>query len=697
MRELPLPGTSDIAHNKREFKHTKPAPRADNGLGNNRSDASANDAARRGSGQEASTSSSGSVTFQPPQQSSLTRTNGAAIRQKQRRSDNNTYDATIAVNQAAPGFTAASRSAVAANEQRAESLIDAGQSMPAFSMDSDFRWSRDNYNNTQRSIDIWTFIVTLRTKLWLLDQKWSYVGGWTEPKKTERLRSTASWTRESLLKLGPTFIKVGQLFSTRSDLFPAAFTDELAKLQDRVPAFAPAKAMAIIESELGAPAHQLFRSFQEQPIAAASLGQVHRAVLHSGEQVVIKVQRPGLKNLFDIDMSNLRVLAKQMDRTDENSDFMGICQEAEAILYKEIDYIAEGRNADKFRRNFQDDPQIQVPRVYWQLTSPRAITLDYLPGTKITNVTALQSLGIDTAAVARRATEAYLMQILKHGFLHSDPHPGNIAVNGKGGLIFYDFGMMSSIVPATKERLLDVFYGIYKKDAAQVLRALTDLKIIVSRGDDLSLRRAITYFLNNIAKQTQEQETIAAIGEDMFAVALDQPFRFPATFTFVLRAFSTLEGIGRALDPDYKFVAVAQPYATQLLNLEDAQAQQTFLLEQVRKQAIDLGQATVAMPARVEQMSSTLSGLEGGEIKLRVRALEVERAARRASIMQTVTIQSVACATLVNVGSQLAASSHPGLATFLFSGSSVFGFLIYKGFKRVRRIDKFEKGIRGGS
>ena len=229
MRELPLPGTPDSANNRRDFKHTKPAPRADNGLGSNKSDAFANDAARRGSGKEASTSSSGSVTFQPPQQSSLARTNGAAVRQTQRRSDNNSYDATIAVNQAAPGFTAASRSAAATTEQRAESLIDAGQSklfacatslacphaledsasqprctgeyhrapagMPAFFMDSDFRWSRDNYNNTQRSIDIWTFIVTLRTKLWLLDQKWSYVGGWTELKKTERLRSTASWTR----------------------------------------------------------------------------------------------------------------------------------------------------------------------------------------------------------------------------------------------------------------------------------------------------------------------------------------------------------------------------------------------------------------------------------------------------------------------------------------------------------------------
>lgn len=147
----------------------------------------------------------------------------------------------------------------------------------------------------------------------------------------------------------------------------------------------------------------------------------------------------------------------------------GIYNEAATILYKEIDYISEGRNADRFRRNFQDDSMIQVPQVYWQLTSPRVITLDYLPGTKITSVTALQSSGIDTATVARRATEAYLVQILKHGFLHSDPHPGNIAVNADGGLIFYDFGMMSTIVPATKERLLDVFYGIYRKDAAQVL------------------------------------------------------------------------------------------------------------------------------------------------------------------------------------------------------------------------------------
>ena len=179
-------------------------------------------------------------------------------------------------------------------------------------------------------------------------------------------------------------------------------------------------------------------------------------------------------------LSALRTLAQTLKQTahqdtiasqpssTSKSACRGIYNEAATILYKEIDYISEGRNADRFRRNFQDDTMVQVPWVYWQLTSPRVITLDYLPGTKITSLAALQSSGIDTATVARRATEAYIVQILKHGFLHSDPHPGNIAVNADGGLIFYDFGMMSTIVPATKERLLDVFYGIYRKDAAQV-------------------------------------------------------------------------------------------------------------------------------------------------------------------------------------------------------------------------------------
>ncbi|KAF8066232.1 ABC1K7 [Scenedesmus sp. PABB004] len=544
--------------------------------------------------------------------------------------------------------------------------------------EADYKWAQDSYNVTQRNVDTWAFFVVFRTRLWLLDQKWSYAGGMTDEKRSARARGLAKYLLESILQLGPTFIKVGQLCSTRSDLFPAEFVEELGKLQDRVPAFSADKAEAIIEADLGQPVGKLFRSFDRRPIAAASLGQVHRAVLHSGEEVVVKVQRPGLAALFAIDLNNLRILAEQLDKGDDNRDFKGIYQECATVLYDEIEYIKEGRNADKFRRNFRDTPWVRTPTVHWAFSSPRVLTLEYLPGVKITDAARLQAAGIATDLVARRATEAYLMQVLRHGFFHADPHPGNVSVDAAGRLLFYDYGMMGTIPGNVRERLLDVFYGIYKKDAGGVVRALVELGVITPTGDMLSVRRAIAYFIDNITRQTERQETIAAIGEDLFAVALDQPFRFPATFTFVLRAFSTLEGIGKTLNPAYNFSEVATPYAQELLALQEG-GQQGFIIEQLQQQATEVTQAAAAMPLRVARIDSTLEQLETGDLKLRVA-----------------TINTVATVGLLNVGTQLAL--HGGLeagagACFALAGlSAVFVAL---GFKRVQRLDKFEKEIRG--
>jgi hypothetical protein len=320
---------------------------------------------------------------------------------------------------------------------------DATTSSSSLPMDYNYTWSKDNYSTAQRTLDTWSFVLTLRARLFLLDQKWSYPGGQTPEKRGARARTLAIWIRERILQLGPTFIKLGQLFSTRSDLFPAEFVEELSKLQDRVPAFSSDKAIAIIERELGAPIDQLFTEFNPRPIAAASLGQVHVARLASGEQVVVKVQRPGLKKLFDIDLENLRVVAEQLDKGDDGQgirDFTGIYKECAQILYEEIDYINEGRNADRFRRNFRDVDWVQVPRVHWQRTSASVMTMEYLPGPKITDVAAIQAMGLDPKPIAKRATEAYLLQILTHGFFHADPHPGNIALSQNGSLIFYDFG-----------------------------------------------------------------------------------------------------------------------------------------------------------------------------------------------------------------------------------------------------------------
>ncbi|KAJ6401481.1 hypothetical protein OIU84_016814 [Salix udensis] len=293
--------------------------------------------------------------------------------------------------------------------------------------DEGFSWADENYNDFRRTIDIWSFVLALRARITFDNAKWAYAGGFTEDKQKSRRRSTASWLRECVLQLGPTFIKLGQLSSTRSDLFPREFVDELAKLQDRVPAFSPKKARSFIERELGAPIDVLFKEFEDQPIAAASLGQVHRAILHNGEKVVVKVQRPGLKKLFDIDLRNLKLIAEYFQRSETfggpSRDWIGIYEECKKILYEEIDYINEGKNADRFRRDFRNTKWVRVPLVFWDYTATKVLTLEYVPGVKINSLDMLDSRGYDRSRISSRAIEAYLIQILKTGFFHADPHP----------------------------------------------------------------------------------------------------------------------------------------------------------------------------------------------------------------------------------------------------------------------------------
>ncbi|GBF95524.1 hypothetical protein Rsub_07874 [Raphidocelis subcapitata] len=236
--------------------------------------------------------------------------------------------------------------------------------------------------------------------------------------------------------------------------------------------------------------------------------------------------------------------------------------------------------------------------------------------------------------------------------------------------------------------------GRHRKDTGQVVDALTTLGVIRATGDRLSVRRAISFFLENLQRQLEREETVGAIGEDLFAIALDSPFRFPATFTFVLRAFSTLEGIGKTLVPTYRFSEVAQPYATELLQLQDAASRQDFLLTQLQQQATELGQAAAAMPTRVAAISETMDQITAGDLKLRVRDLEGERAARRAGIMQAVTLNTVAGMGLLNVGTQLALSGRGGAAGAVMAVAGALGVLVLLGLKRVQRLDKFEKDLR---
>ena len=550
-----------------------------------------------------------------------------------------------------------------------------------------YRWNRENYSLFRRRFDIWSFVLLLSFKLWRNGQKWTYPKGFTEEKLAQRQQVQAVWIRESLLNLGPTFIKLGQLFSTRADLFPVAYVGELSKLQDEVPAFAHDQVAAIIEADLGKPYSLLFRSFDPVPLAAASLGQVHKAQLHSGQEVVVKVQRPGLKKLFSIDLTILKKIAQYFQnhpRWGKGRDWLGIYDECCRILWLETDYLNEGQNADTFRRNFRAEDWVKVPRVYWRYTSRRVLTLEYLPGIKISHYEALEAAGLDRKVLAQLGAKAYLYQLLNKGFFHADPHPGNIAVNPDGSLIFYDFGMMGEITPHTREKLMDTLFGITEKNAERVMTSLIELGAL-SPGDDMGpVRRSIQFMLDNFMDKPFEEQSVSQISEDLYEIAYDQPFRFPATFTFVMRAFSTLEGVGKGLDPQFSFMEVAQPFALQIMADMNG-SNGNNLLNELGRQAVQVGSTALGLPRRLED---TMEKLDRGDIRLRVRSLEAERILRRLSAMQQGTNYAIFSGSFLICATLLFVNGYGIMALLAFSTALIPAWALFRLLRRLDRLDR---------
>ncbi|XP_008440678.1 protein ACTIVITY OF BC1 COMPLEX KINASE 8, chloroplastic isoform X2 [Cucumis melo] len=592
------------------------------------------------------------------------------------------------------------------------------------------RWNRfKTYSTIQRTLEIWGFVFSFVIKAWLNNQKFTYRGGMTEEKKVAKRKILAKWLKENILRLGPTFIKIGQQFSTRVDILPQEYVDQLSELQDQVPPFPSETAVSIVEDELGGPVADIFDRFDREPIAAASLGQVHRARL-KGQEVVVKVQRPSLKELFDIDLKNLRVIAEYLQKLDPKSDgakrdWVAIYDECANVLYQEIDYTKEAANAELFASNFKNLDYVKVPSIFWDYTTPQVLTMEYVPGIKINKIKALDQLGLDRKRLGRYAVESYLEQILSHGFFHADPHPGNIAVDDVNGgrLIFYDFGMMGSISSNIREGLLETFYGVYEKDPDKVLQAMIQMGVLVPTGDMTAVRRTAQFFLNSfeerLAAQRREREMataelgfkkpltkeeklmkkkerLAAIGEDLLAIAADQPFRFPATFTFVVRAFSVLDGIGKGLDPRFDITEIAKPYALELLKFREAGVE--VALKDFRKRWDRQSRAFYNLfrqADRVEKLAEIIQRLEQGDLKLRVRALESERSFQRVATVQKTLGNAIAAGSLINLATILYINSIRMPATIAYIFCAFFGFQVLIGLIKVKRLDERERLITG--
>ncbi len=554
--------------------------------------------------------------------------------------------------------------------------------------DKAYRWNREDYSRRKRFVDVWSFFLRLLYERWLYKKAWSYRRGMTDVAKAARRRRLAIWIRETMLNLGPTFIKLGQLFSTRSDLFAVEFVEELSKLQDRVPAFNFDQVSGIIETELGKPFTRIYKSFDPVPIAAASLGQVHRAQLPSGEEVVVKVQRPGLEKLFAIDLEILKGIAQYFQNHREwgrGRDWLGIYEECCKILWEEIDYLNEGRNADLFRRNFRNYDWIRVPRVYWRYASPRTLTLEYLPGIKISHYEALEAAGLDRREIAASSARAYLMQILDAGFFHADPHPGNIAVSPEGQLIFYDFGMMGSIKAITREKMMALFFGVAQRDAEPVVTALVDLGALSPTGDMGAIRRSVQYMLDNFMDKPFEEQSLNAISDDLYEIAYDQPFRFPATFTFVMRAFSTLEGVGKGLDPNFNFMEVAQPFAMRLMSNGNPSSDVSNLLGDLSRQAAQAGNSALGLPRRLDE---TLDRLDRGDLRVRVRSSESDRLLRKLAGVNMGTNYSMFTGALIISATLLVVNGFAWFALIPGVAAAVSGFLFVRLMIKLDRFDR---------
>ncbi len=378
----------------------------------------------------------------------------------------------------------------------------------------------------------------------------------------------AVWLKEKLIKLGPTFIKIGQAMGTRADLLPLPFVKELGTLVDQVPAFPNDVAFAIIERELGNKINETYAEFEIEPVAAASLGQVYRARLHTGEEVAVKVQRPNLEATISGDIVILKKVAKFAERfpqLNENADWTGMLREFDVTIHEEMDYAAEGRNAEQFRENFKNWSNIHVPAIYWHATTKKVLTMEFIHGTKVTDLEEQARRNISPSKVNRLLIKTYLKQLLEDGFFHADPHPGNLLIMQDGRIAFFDFGMVGRITPELQAKMIDAFFHVVGKDPGGIAQDLIDLDFLKPGTPHSTIKpvveRMFEFHFNLKLKDVNFKE----LTYDLADVIYDYPFRLPSNFTYIMRALMTLEGIGIITDPEFNFFETAKPYAKEFM------------------------------------------------------------------------------------------------------------------------------------
>jgi ubiquinone biosynthesis protein len=419
------------------------------------------------------------------------------------------------------------------------------------------------------------------------------------PSVPERLRM-------AFAELGPTFIKLSQVLSSRPDLITVRYADEFKKLQDEVPPFPVSEAKRIIEDELKLPIDRIFKYFDEIPIAAASIAQVHRAILLDDSEVVIKVQRPDISEQIESDIKILSTVANLLDKYVPESRFFnptGIVLEFSKTVRKEMDFVEEAKNCCRFSRNFEQNLDIYIPRVYQEFVTEKVLVMEMIEGVRIDDIKAIEKMGIDRSRLARVGVDAYFKQILEDGFFHADPHPGNLLVMPIGMIAFLDFGIVGRVSDDMKEIMANTFIALIEKDFDRLIDQYIELGIVPDDIDLDAFRRDfkadLADFLEPLYGLTLQEINFARYLETIMHIAIKHNLKIPSELLLIDKAMLILDNIGRQLDPNFDFIAAAEPYASKLVRKKYSPFK---FYEKTRKFAMDIGDFAFLFPKQMKQI-----------------------------------------------------------------------------------------------
>jgi len=476
--------------------------------------------------------------------------------------------------------------------------------------------------------------------------------------------------RMAMEELGPTFIKLGQLLSTRPDVLPRHYIDEFSKLQDEVPALPVEEIKRQILRQLGCPVEEVCLEFTDQPIAAASIAQVHRGRLQGGEEVVFKVRRPGITRMVETDidiMMGLAHLIEQHVPAFAIYDPVGLVKEFRRTIRREMDFNREGHTIERFAANFTGDPTVYVPKVYWEHSGETVLTLEYVPGIKITEFQELRSRGFDLKELARRGAKAFLKQVLDHGVFHGDPHPGNIFVLPDHVICMLDYGMVGRLSPELKQQLIDLLEALLQRDVERIIAQLLYSGELTDDADLKNLRRDLHEFIEDYYDILLQDLRVGRLLTDFIEILTQHRIRFPADFMLLAKALIAMEGLGRQLDPEFNMIDYMRPYIEQLVRERFSAGS---VSREVLRVAHSYGSLARNLPRDIKEFINRLNRNQF-KIDLEHRGLErlvtdLDRSSNRISF-------AVVIGALI-VGSSLIMQTNKGPLMF---GFPILGFLGY--------------------